>query len=237
MKKSQSFFALLIFCLSFVLIPAPDIAAMWDVPVAPGQTFRWVFVTSGSTDATSPDISYYNDFVNDAADIVATPITGVLGKSTIADIEWKASASTESVDAIDNIGYSLAGIFTPRSRLVANGTLDLFDGSIMNGIIDTELPSFALFGFYVWSGSEYTGLGYPYYTLGAEAGEARVGRSGYTDNSWITDFPWFTSRDAQIYAISEDLRVVPAPGALILGVTGLLSLRLNLNRLRRKHQE
>ena len=62
MKKSQSFFALLIFCLSFVLIPAIAKAAMWDVPVAPGDTFRWVFVTSGTTDATSSNIGYYNNY-------------------------------------------------------------------------------------------------------------------------------------------------------------------------------
>ena len=94
MKKTRFCSAVLIVCLSFVLMPATAKAAMWDVPVAPGETFRWVFMTREYTDATSSDIGYYNAFVNAAADI-ATPITGVLGKSTIADIEWRAIALTK----------------------------------------------------------------------------------------------------------------------------------------------
>ena len=36
----------------------------------PGDKYRLVFVTSTTTDATSPDISYYNSFVTNVADDV-----------------------------------------------------------------------------------------------------------------------------------------------------------------------
>ena len=234
MKKSQSFFALLSFCLSFVLIPATDIAAMWDVPVAPGETFRWVFVTSGTTDATSSDISYYNEFVNHAADIVATPITGVLGKSNIAQIEWKAIASTESVYAIDNIGASPAGIYTPPSDLVATGTLDLFDGDILAPIMFTE--NVTLYSGQVWTGTNTQGRSDPLFSLGgAIFGASFYGYSDQFGPGWIKTGTDLQTEKYPVYAISEELSVVPVPGALILTATGLLSM-LGLKRWRRKHQ-
>ena len=36
--------------------------------LSPGQPFRFVFVTDGKTPATSPDITDYNNFVNQDAD-------------------------------------------------------------------------------------------------------------------------------------------------------------------------
>lgn len=50
----------------------------------------------------------------------------------------------------------------------------------------------------------------------------------------VSDNERFTNVGAWVVSGGE---VVPAPGALILGVTGLLSSTLGLKRLRRKHQE
>ncbi len=239
MKKSRSFFAVLIVSLSYVLSPVTAKADLWDVPVAPGETFRWVFVTSEFTDAFSSDIGYYNTFVNAAADDAATPITGVLGKSTIADIEWMAIASTESVNAIDNIGYSLAGIFTPKADLVANGTPDLFDGSLiptLGGAISYTEDGWWRHGFPVWTGSDIYGLGEDWYRLGDET-FGIIGIQGRYDTDWISYGNAELYNTFSLYAISEELTVVPVPGALILGATGLLSSTLGLKRLRRRHQE
>ncbi len=238
MKNSRSFSAVLIVSLLLVLLPATDIAAMWDVPVGPGESFRWVFVTSLTIDATSPNIDTYNILVNDAADAIGTSITGVAGKSSIADIEWKAIASTKLTDAIDNIGASSAGIYTPLGVLVANGTTDMFDGYIVYPISQTEKVDVIYEG-YVWTGSDRYGNKYPGKELGKLANELSMfGVSDRTPWYWIeyNDVGQYAQVQYPLYAISEELTVVPVPSALILGATGLLSM-LGLKRWRRKHQE
>ena len=238
MKKSRFFLAVSFVSLLFVLLPAPAIADMWDVPVAPGESFRWVFVTSLTIDATSTEISTYNNKVNKAAD-VATPITGVLGKSTIADIEWMAIASTETINAKDNIAKSDAPIYTPTSHLVANDYDDLFDEYILYPISQTEKVNVIYEG-YVWTGSDRFGNKYPGKELGKSTDELSMfGVSDRTPWYWIeyNDVGKYAEVQYPLYAISEELTVVPVPSALILGATGLLSSTLGLKRLRRKHQE
>ena len=235
MKKSRSFLAVLIVSLSYVLSPVTAKADLWDVPVAPGETFRWVFVTSEFTDALSSDIGDYNDFVNDLVAIPATPITGVLGKDSIDDIVWKAIASTPTRDAFDNIGgESTASIFTPDSIIVAYGTSDLFSQSHENPMTTTELGT--TISSDVWTGSTLLGTSKGLMALGG------TGWAGGTGTNWLLlggawiDWVHPTQLDVQLplYAISEELTVVPVPSALILGATGLLSSTLGLKRLRRK---
>ena len=223
---------------------------MWDVPVAPGESFRWVFVTSTTTDATSDDIGYYNNFVNAAADAADTPISGVVGKTSIADIEWKAIASTYNgnvmVHAIDNIGDSSVGIYTPMAALVAYGTTDLFDGiqgtPLWSVIEVTEEGVFG--GGMVWTGTDPLGLasGGGLLALGCTIGGGLGATYGWSscvgEGLWVDwIFPGSNRGYKPLYAISEDLIVVPVPGALILAATGLMSSTLGLKRLRRKHQE
>ena len=245
MKTSRLLLASLIVTLLFVLLPAKAMAAMWDVPVAPGETFRWVFVTSGLTPATSPSITTYNDVVNTAvadavvADPTVTTVTDVLGKSSItdiADIEWKAIASTSAVDAIDNIGESDARIYTPLGDLVANGTADMFDGDIGSAIGVSEYGSVGQRP--VWTGSDPSGSKLINFELGnVISTDAAFGDTTRADPGWIVVKTASTSTSQALYAISEELTVVPIPGAIIMAATGLLSSTLGLNRLRRKHQE
>lgn len=238
MNKSRFFLALLFVSLLFVLLPATAKADMWDVPVAPGETFRWVFVTSGTTNAESSEISFYNDFVNDAASI-GTTITGVMGKSSLADIEWKAIGSTDTTDAIDNIGVSSSRIYKPDSTFVAEGTSDMFSGLHVNSPINIDETGTSV-NTLVWTGSDTSGRGYDTFDELKVLGGSKYTRYGHT---WSIDYRWIMEGQEEqdflkpLYAISEELTVVPAPGALILAVTGLLSSTLGLKRLRRKHQE
>jgi hypothetical protein len=238
MKKSRLFLALLFVSLSFVLMPATAKADLWDVPVASGESFRWVFVTSETMYATSSDISVYNDFVNAAADAAGTTITGVVGKSSIADIDWKVIGSTATVNAIDNIVPSSAGIYLPTGILVANGTTDMFDGSLSTPISITETGSSKLSWVYTGSTDWGTANIWP---LGYSSGDLAVtitGHTNYSNAMWINKGISHNYIDCwPLYAISEELTVVPIPGALMLGVTGLLSSILGLKRLRRKGQE
>lgn len=236
MKKSQSFFALLIFCLSFVLIPATDIAAMWDVPVAPGESFRWVFVTSQKTVGTSSEIDFYNDFINNfvMGSLSDIPISGVAGKAVLGEIQWKAIASTAEVDAFDNIGGpSEVGVYNPLGTLIEVSTNAMFDGDLLYPININEYGSQYLGD--VWTGSKYDGTGDQGFTMGSE----RIS-IGLTLNSFWLNYPGLPSLGVFVkpqYAISEVLTVVPVPGSFMLAATGLLSYTLGLNRLRRRHQE
>jgi len=159
-----------------MLFTGQAFADLWDVPtgLTPGDTFRWVFVTSDTTNALSSDINYYNDFVNEVADLAAladptaSTITGVQGISSIADIEWQAIGSTASIDAIDNIGTSPAGIYTTLGEKVADGTNDLFDtDGLYTPIRITEYGQI-LVDAEVWTGSQ----------LGMAAGSLALGGDG-----------------------------------------------------------
>ncbi len=63
----------------------------------PGDQFRIVFVTQGTTAANSSDISTYDTFVTNQAN--SATYNG-------ATITWQAIGSTPSVNAIDHIGVT-----------------------------------------------------------------------------------------------------------------------------------
>ena len=239
MKKSRSFLAVLIVSLLFVLLSDTAKADLWDVPVGPGESFRWVFVTSLTTYAYSPFIANYNSLVQDSASI-ATQISGVLGKENIAQIEWRAIASTIYTDAIDNIiGDPTAPIYTPQGDLVAFDKADMFDGVLMHPIDVTEnggTPTASE----TWTGSNADGRGDDLASLGGRYAVAVVGYWYVYDDpacAWINGHKLSPYLYRHLYAISEELTVVPVPSAVILGATGMLSATLGLKRLRRKHQE
>lgn len=240
MKKSRLLSALLFVSLLFVLLPAiaNGNASMWDVPVGPGESFRWVFVTSGLTAAVSPDITYYNWFINDwlMPPIAATPIYGVAGKDTLGEIQWKAIVSTPTTNAIDNMVSSSTPIYTPLGTRVADTTQGMFDSPLLAPIRFTEwgeepqtqLPL-------VWTGTQWDGTKDPVYMLGGPNQAGVVGVRTWTGSFWVD----FATEEAPklypLYAISEELTLVPASSALMLAATGLLSM-LGLKRLRHKHQ-
>lgn len=243
MKKSRFFLALLFVSLLFGLWPATA-KAIWDVPVDPGESFRWVFVTSLTTDAYSPDIATYNSLVQLSASI-ATPVSGVLGKSNIAQIEWRAIASTPDIDAIDNIVLSTAPIYNPEGHLVAPDQEYLFSGSYLWAAISvTESGGWPPMTYHVWTGTGPDGLKLE--PLGATDQWGGPALASYGDSSTTTPWAWIggifhdgPGNQYHLYAISEELRaapVIPVPSALILAAIGLFPT-LGFMRLRRKDQE
>ncbi len=62
----------------------------------PGDQYRLIFTTSQKRDATSSNIEDYNNFVQSVAD--SSPEVASWG------LEWKAIASTPTVDAVTNTG-------------------------------------------------------------------------------------------------------------------------------------
>jgi hypothetical protein len=183
----------------------------------PGDTYRLVFITSVFTNATSTQISDYNAFVTDAANGVAALAN--LGAT------WTAIASTESTDAITNIGSSpdSVGIFTLGGLLVADGTSGLFSGgSILTAINITQNGTVISYPYRVWTGTTSTGTLYPGWSLGdTNPATGNIGATG--SGQWLTNNLLFPSENNYypLYAISSPLTLGPEPTPIALSVLGL----------------
>lgn len=178
----------------------------------PGAPYRLVFVTSGTTDAKSSDISTYNTFVTNAAD--AVPALNALGAT------WKVIASTGAVDAITNIMqdpgvpiYNLEGQKVADDATTAPG--GLFSGSLLTAILYNELGGQNA-NTEVWTGTNVNGTGVPGLTLGfgpfAERGE-----SDASTQAWVANGTKVSSLGLSVYAISSVLiACVPPPNSAMV---------------------
>ena len=169
---------LFLFVLASVQPAMADFIAPPDL--SPGDTFRWVFVTSTIIDATSSDIAVYNAHVNAAADAVTEPVVGVAGKSSFGDIEWKAIASTPYVDARDNSPGSMSSVIYRLDNAVINPT-GLWDLPLAFNLYLTETGT--LYGGPVWTGTMELGLRITTYELGSPL--AAVGSPIFQDSKWV----------------------------------------------------
>ena len=187
----------------------------------PGDPYRYVFVTSAIRDALSTNIADYNNFVNGVANAPGSMLQP-LGAT------WFAIGSTQAITAALNIGGpSTVPIYRPDGLLVATGTADLWDGSLLNTIVLNE--QFAVNYNSIWSGTQADGSQYGgIWFLGSPL-------PGYGVN-YLADWRWIDySRAAPtderpFYGISNTLYVpgdVPEPSALVLTICGfaLMALR------------
>jgi len=91
-----------------------DLTLTTPLGLSPGDTFRFVFVTDGSTTAHSSIIGDYNQFVTTDASNEAGGGVVTYGSTTLT---WTAIASVAGTNAIDNITGS------PSTPIyLANGT-------------------------------------------------------------------------------------------------------------------
>src|SRR5208337_1543105 len=87
-----------------------DLTLTAPATLSPGESFRFVFVTDGTTNATSTNIADYNNFVNTQAD-------GATYNGSV--VSWVAIASTATVNAIDNVGQApISGVYLADGTLV-----------------------------------------------------------------------------------------------------------------------
>jgi len=174
-----------------------------------------------SSTAHSSDIATYNNLVNAAADAAGTTITGVLGKSTIADIEWRAIALTADQTSYVFDHEEESSIFTPDSSLVADSMYKFFVYDLQSPINVSEDGSAVDPA--VWTGF------WSQHWLGTTP-ESMVGYNTFTHKGWLYWLPSNTNLEHHLYAISEELTVVPVPGAFILGMLGLSVAGLKLRK-------
>ncbi len=212
-----------------------DIAA--PATLSPGDTFHWVFVTSTTGNAYDSDISTYNNRVNSAADNLpdaGNDVLGVSGVSFLRDINWFAIASTATVDARDNIGDPTSPIYRFDDALVADNEADLWDNSIDNAINTTEMMTTVVErSEHVWTGTHYNGERDSSRPLGGNPTWVRHGRI-VAHSGWVKYGSVHPKYGGRLYAISEELTVVPVPGAALLGFIGLATSAHVLRRRRNK---
>ena len=179
----------------------------------PGDKYHLIFNSSGSTDATSNDISSYNTIVQGNADTVG------IGQSE--GVTWKAIVSTSSVHARDNavIG-STTPVYNMNLDLVATGYVDMWDGSLSSSLAWNESGAANLTD--VWTGTSLDGTAAVGFTLGdIDENIDEVAWCGTPDPPsnksyrWLNFFaPPITWNHLTLYALSEELTVGPSAATL-----------------------
>jgi hypothetical protein len=208
-------------CFLVHLLPLNLDASLLVIPpgLNPGDQYRIAFMTAGTLNATSTDISDYNAFVNNAANGVGSLLSPL-------NATWKViGATAASGSALDNIGgASLLPIYLLDGTLVANDTTDLFDSFLISGIsLDEHGDDYNVTGnFWAWSGTDDLGLAAPGNELGS--GAVFFGYAG-APAAWLA----YSTADpnnfvSSLYGISTPLTVTPEPAtfAMILGGAALI---------------
>jgi len=187
----------------------------------PGDTFRFLFVTQGTTTATSSAIADYDTFVNGQAG------GATYGGTTVT---WKAIGSTGSVNARDHVGGfgSSVPIYLPNGTKLANdmttGAGGLWSGSLLAaplGYIDgTAADMFPL----LFTGSESDGLAATMYYLGANA--AKGGVPFVSNGLWLSAAGTYgNTSPLRMYGLSDTLSVAAAvPEIDPAGTSSVLAL-------------
>jgi len=201
----------------------PGTGKLWAV----GDTYHLAFVTSTTRDATDPNISTFNAFVNTAA-----------GLSTLTDINhipWSVIGSSQN-DAITDPARLNAPVSGPvylvdGTTMVAAGYADIWDGTLAHGIDKDQNGTSVAVGTAVWTGTvnaNGTPANYPtgpfYRSFGSSVGYTQWGKVGATDPQWITAGENPSGNGYRFYALSVPLTCTidsPAIEPLPPTITGI----------------
>jgi len=221
-------------------------------PWAAGDKYRFAFTSSELTDATSSNITTYNDFVQNLANASSLNIGAAQG------VAWNVIASTANTTARDNtstnIGVNGTGetiYLLDGSTIVSEDYEDLWNGD--GGATQPRINKTEELGnpINISHGSVWAGTfrnAYPDANYGTQ--DTFKGPLGSVDESmgglyspangtqWIWRFNFTTDTELPIYALSDPLMVTgpaaaPEPSTLflsLLGLVGLLAFRRRRNR-------
>ncbi len=203
------------------------------LPWVDGDTYRLVFVSSTTRDASSSSIGDYNTHVQNAAN-----------SAGLGSVNWYAIGSTNTVDARDNTFTANSdtdgAIFlTNGSEVVANNLADLWDGAVDTRIdIDengnnssVSTPIWTTWTA-VWTGTTNNGTAHSSRYLGAS--NVILGLAKAELNFWENRSQASNSNSLPFYGISEVLRVSETGGAGIIHVAGNPNENLLLNTISAK---
>ncbi len=196
----------------------------------PGDAFKFVFVTDGTTQATSLDQGVYNNFVQTEAQGATYDGSG---------ITWRALVSNgmPAQDAVDNTGgYSPVPIYlvdgTKVASLYTKSAGGMWSGSLQNAVDEDILGSPV--SATVWTGTNPDGT-----SSSNPVGSSTVtdGSSSSTDAGWVSSGVANSGDFASLYGISTILIVppsaVPEPSTLGMAATAFL-VGLAYARVRRR---
>jgi hypothetical protein len=196
-----------------------------------GSQYQLVFVTAGTRDATSSNISDYNAFVTQQA---------ALGTSLPSGATWHAIGSTTAIDAIDNAPtYDTIPIYNTNGQLIASGKTDLWDGTVQNYINFDQYGNQATSSNrYPWTGTLWNGHAVSTNELGTTVGDMNswygwTGNTGAGVGYWVKYSYAATSYAGSFYALSSPI-TVPEPSTIALLTTAAASLLFTVWRRRKR---
>jgi hypothetical protein len=184
----------------------------------PGDQFRIVFATDGTTNAISTTISDYDNFVTTQAQ--GATYTG-------QTVQWLAIASVDFTDAIDHIGETNTPVYLTNGTQVTTSTTasGLWSGALESPIF-TDLNGHLVHGD-IWTGTTASGEAVPGEALGDI--NAVVGSNNQIGAGWIESGVDSVLSANHLYGISQVLTVpltqqpVPEPSSIVMLGTALLA--------------
>jgi hypothetical protein len=219
-----------------------DITLNTPAGLHPGDQFRFVFVTDGTTHATSQTISDYDNFVQTQAGGAA--YNG-------ATVSWQDIGTTDTVNAIDHISQTNTPVYLADGSLVTTSTTTsgLWSGSLLHAI-DEDLNK-SIVSTIVWTGTGKGGTSQSSFsstfdvTLGSSTTQTLVGQSSASDSTWTdgriadsqTFFSWSLYGISQVLTVPGATTVVPEPSTAIVAAFGAVAfLAYGWSRHRREQR-
>lgn len=231
-KNTIVFAAMLVVCAAAKPLLAGALMPVVPPGLSPGDKYHLVFVTDGTINAMSSDINVYNTFVQDEAELNPS-LTG-----TDVGVQWKALASTPSIDARDN---AVVGANTPVFLLdgtkLADGFNDFWDQFLL-APVDVDQYNQQVPTTLVWTGSMATGFGSVMFELGGSGQSTIVGSTEYSNTFWFFNGSSDPENLAPLYALSQEITVpVPEPTTIVTFSVGFGCFVIGYARKRRKSKE
>lgn len=225
-----------ILALALTMVATPAIAGVFDAPtgLAPGSSYRLMFITSDGTAATSTSIADYNSFA--AAEAALNTL--------LPTTTWTAIGSTTGTSAIANTdgGSTTGAAYTSDPIFMVNGSevttsleqffasAAFFTANSPNSLIINPLTldeNGATTGnSYIWTGSNTDGTTDSGAELGSTTPDTWVFNS---DGSPADNGSWGNNDPFQMIALSAPIEVAtpvpePASGGLLAAGVGMLGL-------------
>ena len=172
--------------------------------VSAGDSFRLLFVTSTTRNATATDIATYNTFVQTRAKAGHSAITDSCGN------QFKVVGSTSTVNARDNTATTGAGqaIYWLNGAKVADNYSDFYDGSFDSLARKTEAGTSHTGNERIWTGSNQNGTKHVSQHLGAT--NVKYGRLSSGQNPMTSSIALNSSGNRSFYALSPIFTVAAA---------------------------
>jgi hypothetical protein len=195
------------------------LAAKADIVTQPdsltvGDTYRLIFVTDGTIDATSGDLATYKDFATAEANSV--PALAALGVEWFPVVSvWNGGDSlpareitrTNPSGALPDLS-PIAGFFTLGGERIAANNADLWSGKISSPVNISQtgrMPTGS--EQVVWTGTQKSGWSTREPLGMSPEGKANRGSATTEAGGWINAGPRSSSEENSIYVMSDLITV------------------------------